>query len=714
MPRLVHEEELSEKKLLRGLDKLFRPRSVAIVGASGRVGSLMSRPLQYLIEHGFSGPIYPINPNCDQLEGIPCYPSLSHLPEPVDLVVILVSASKAAGVVREAGVNGASVAIVFASGFGEAGAVGARHQRALLEAARESGVRVLGPNCQGAFYGPASMVATFTAAAARPMVGAGQVAYVGQSGGIGGSVLDLAREMELGLAAWVSTGNQVDIDLIEVAMALVRDDAVRVIMLFAEEISDGKAYASLASEARDVGKSIVALSTGRSDAGQRAASSHTGSMLNDDIAFQLTSERYGVVLVDDVDELLNVAFSESVIRGDVGRRVAILTTSGGAGILAADHCVSNGLVVPELPDDLQRALAHHLPNFGALSNPIDVTAELFSREGYARVFGEVCRMVAQDSQIDQLAIVWAMVADDLAVNLARELVVIAEQIQKPLFVSWMAGLELTAEGRKVLRAGGVPVFPTASDLARTMGLLARSNLQSGRASIIVESAEEVVNALRGSLKEGSSGREVLTTLGISQPRWALTTTAAEAEAVAGEFGGLVAMKIESTALHHKSDVGGVRLNTPVASVRQTFEQLMKLTSEHGIESVEGILVQEMTPPGVELIIGATNSAQGYAPVISVGMGGTLAELRRDVVSAIAPVGIAGAEEMLRKLSGWPLLSGFRGAPPADVDAAVRVLVSLSSAVMGITDIGFEFEVNPLVVLEDGRGAFAVDVLLKKT
>lgn len=701
------------------LARMIHPRSVAIVGVSGRAESLNARPLRYLLEHGFGGAIYPVNPNYEELQGLRCYPSLEDVPGPVDLVLVLVPAAKCADVVRQAGAIGATAAVIFASGFAEIGQAGADLQDELKEIARSVGIRVLGPNCQGLLYGPIGLAATFTAAAARVIDSSSGVAYVGQSGAVGGSVLDLANEMGLGLTAWVSTGNQADVDLVEVAAALIDDTAVDVVMLYAEVVGDGNAYKHLAKRARALGKHLVVLRSGRSDAGRRAAASHTGSMLGDDIAFVLTSRRYGVVLVDDVDELLAVAATVRSVRGVSARRVGVITTSGGAGSLAADHCASHDLDLPELGSVTQAKLAEYVPDFGALANPVDVTAQLFNREDHARALGEVCAIVAADPSIDMVAVVLTMVTGKAGALLAEDLVRTAAELDKPLFVTWLAGFDQTREGRQIFRDAAVPVFRSVGDLARTAGLLTKSvtdDVGNDGVEGVFSGEQSTVNASADLLQDFATGKatgnQLLSALGISQPRSFLATEPSKAVEAAARVGAPVAMKIQARSLAHKSDIGGVRLGVPIEEVGQNFDDLVSLASANDLVDLEGVLIQEMIPPGVELIVGATCSRDGFPPVITVGIGGVTTEIYQDVVSELAPVSVDQAHAMLHCLRGWPLLAGFRGRPVADVQAAAEAIAAVSRMVAAIEGHQVEFEINPLIVAENAGGAFAVDVLAR--
>ena len=687
---------------------LLSPRGVALVGVSGRPGNPMARPLRYLREHGFAGGIYPVNPGYSELEGLPCYPTLADVPGPVDLVLVLVPAERAADAVREAGAAGASAAVVFASGFAETGEEGAAAQRELVAAGRETGVRVLGPNCQGVVHTADGLVATFTAAADRPLPPGRGVAYVGQSGAVGGSVLDMACEMGLGLSAWVSTGNQADLDLVEVSTALLDDPEIRVLMLYVEAVGDGAAWTRLARRARAAGTSLVVLRSGRSTAGRRAAASHTGSMLGDDAGFVLTAQEHGVVLVDDVDELLSVAATLAAMPPSRGRRVAVVTTSGGAGSLVADRCEDLGLELPELTAPTQDVLRPLIPAFGALANPVDVTAQLFNRGAHA--FGDVCRTVAADPSVDVVAVLLTMVVGEAGAQLAQDLVETAAGLDKPLLVAWLAGHELTAQGRAVFREAGVPVFGSVGELARVAAALAPLPAGDDSAPVAL-AAEPVVDAaaLEPLLGDGAA---LLDGLGVRQPRSVLVTSAEQAREQVGALGTAV-LKLHAPGLAHKTEVGGVRLGVTPDDAGPVFDELLLAAARHGVAAVEGVLVQEVVPPGVELVLGATAGQDGFPPLVTVGLGGVTTEIYRDVVSALAPVSPAQALDMLRRLRAWPLLAGFRGAPPADVAAAVDALVRLGQAVAALPGLA-ELEVNPLIVAQDGAGAVAVDVLVRTT
>ncbi|MDD7967471.1 acetate--CoA ligase family protein [Actinomycetospora lemnae] len=654
--------------------RVLAPRSVALVGATGRADNPMARPLRWLTERGFAGRVHPVNPKYDELGGVPCAPSLADVPGGVDLVLALVPAERAASTVTEAGAAGAAAVVVFASGFAEVGEAGRARQEELVAAAWAAGTRVLGPNCQGLYDARSRLFATFTGAGERPLTGSSGIAYVGQSGAIGGAVLDVAAERGLDLSAWVSTGNEADVTLTEVGRHLVADPDISVLTVYAESLPDPDDYAALAAEAAAAGTALVVLRSGRSAPGRRAAVSHTGAMLGDDTAFTLVSRRYGVVLVDDVEELLAAATMLRGRRGPAGRALGLVTSSGGAGILAADRASEAGLAVPELDERTREKLARLVPDFGAVANPVDVTAQLFNDGGS---FGEVCGIVRADPGVDAVLVLLTMLVGETADALARDLAAtVAEQgpDAPPVAVVWMAGEDGTAPARAVLREAGVPVFSSIALAVRVLDAVAAG---PGAAPAPREPLDPVPG----------DGWELLDALGVRRPWAAISTDPAHTTAAVAELGGRAVLKVEG--LEHKTEAGAVRLDVPTDTAAAVHAELAALPG------ATGVLVQERVPGGVELLVSVDGGRDGWPPVLTVGHGGTATEVHRDVVHALAPVTPETARSMLGSLRCWPLLAGHRGVPGVDLDAAVDAIVRISRAA-ALPGLG-ELEVNPLVL-----------------
>jgi acyl-CoA synthetase (NDP forming) len=695
--------------------RMLDATSIALVGVSGRADSAMSKPLRYLLDQGYPGALYPVNPNYEHLQGVQCFPSLADVPAGVDLVLSFVSAQRTLAVVSQAADIGAAGVIVFASGFAETGVDGTNLQAELVRISHRRGIRLLGPNCQGMIYAPSRLFATFTAAADRAFPGDSGVAYVGQSGAVGGSVLDLASEMGMGLTAWVSTGNQSDLDHVAVAETLLDDQHVRVIMIYAEGIADGRAFAQMVQRAQVRGVRLILLRTGRSEAGRRAAASHTGSMLGDDTALVLMCRRYGVILVDDVDELISVAAASSVQHGS-GSRIAIATTSGGAGSLTADQCDKNGLSIAQLSASTKNELKKLIPAFGSVTNPVDVTAEILSPAARMESLGKVCTILTEDRDVDVVAVVLTMVTGDAGEALAKDLCRTIAKLSKSIFIAWLAGHEQTAAGRNVFRAHAIPVFGSVSSMMRAIGLMhdvdrdASNDPPVSEADTSSISASDLLDLLEDCAAGRSSGTELFSALGVSHPRACLATNSSDAAQFAKSAPRDVALKLHAPTLLHKSDIGGVRLNVAVSQVPTVFDELIRLGADNGLDGVEGVLVQDMLAEGTELLVALTSAADGFPPVLTVGFGGVATEIYRDVTSALAPVSPIEATHMLRKLKAWPLLDGYRGRAKADVEAAANAIAAVSRIADVIEGCYLELEINPLIVADEGHGAQAADIL----
>jgi acyl-CoA synthetase (NDP forming) len=700
-----------------GVDALFRPESIAIVGASENIDRISGRLLYYLERHGYANPIYPINPRRGEVRDLTCYPSLLDVPGPIDLVLVMLAAEQCVDVIRQAGQVGAKAAVVYGSGFAETGPEGESLQEQLSAAAREEGVRVLGPNCQGVINLAEGVAASFTRSLDLMPLRVGSVAYLGQSGALGGSVLNLAQERGLGFSAWASTGNQADLDVLDLAEVLVEDEQTQVFAVYLETPPDGERYRLLARKIRQASKYLVVLRSGRSAAGQRAVASHTGAMLSPGIAFELASKKEGAILVDDVDELIDAAFMLSANPMPEGKRVGIVTSSGGAGILAADRCEMSGLEVLELPAEIQDRLEALIPPFGALTNPVDVTAQLFSEmdSGRPELFREVCLAVGE--VVDILIVTLTMLTGDSARRLAEDLVAVGQALKKPLLIAWLVGDKLGEPAKAVLAKAGLPVFSSPGAAVSTIAKLVGRRTRIDSASLHYESKKPIDLApllTRPLILEGE-GMDVLKALDIPYPPGQTVTSAEEAAAVAGELGDSLVLKVQSPNLLHKTDAGGIRLEVTPEHTPRIYEELIShVASVAPHATVRGVLVQAMAPSGgQELILGMTRDPV-FGPILTLGFGGVGTEIYRDVASEVLPLSRTSAYNLLESLAGAPLLKGYRGSPPADVEALVGAVCRIADAIGASGDRIEEFEINPLLVYPEGEGVLAVDLLIRTT
>jgi acyl-CoA synthetase (NDP forming) len=688
---------------------LLAPRSIAVVGATKKAG-FGATTLANLRSSAFPGPIAPVNPRYDELDGLRCYPALDAVPGEVDLALIAVPAAAAPGALRDCAAKGVAAAVVFASGFAETGDAGRALQDELTAIARDAGMAVLGPNCMGFVHQPAGLVASFTGALREGLLPGSGAAYVGQSGAIGGAVLGMAAERGFGFDSWFSTGNEADLGSAEIVEALVEEPAVRVIGTYLEAIPRGDRWQRACARAAELGKRIVVLRSGRSVEGRRAAASHTGAMIRSDAAFTLVNRAAGVIEVSGVDELVGTV--EALVTGRVpaGPRIGVVTSSGGAGGILVDQLDAAGLALAELAPGTRAALDAVIPAFGSSANPVDVTAQLFV--GGDDAFVDACRPILDDPGVDALSIVLTTIIGPRAAALAGALTGLAAATTKPIGVVWLAGTGTTWEGRGLLRRAGIPV---TSSVAEHVTLLKH---QLVRPSLPDETewspplrpatVDELFAGGPAVLTEHKAAR-LLDEAGVPRPESVLARTAEEAVAAAARLGGPVVLKVQSPQITHKTEVGGVRLGVAPDGVAAAFGEVAAAVPG---APVDGVLVQRMAGPGVELVVGISGAADGYPPVVTVGMGGVSTEVYADVVSALAPLTPQAVGELLGTLRGHRLLDGFRGRPPVAVAAAAEAVAALSRAAVQLGGRLGELEINPLVV--DGRGAVALDLLVRTT
>lgn len=698
-----------------GLSALFHPRAVAVLGASGRAGNPFARPLHYLNDFGFAGEIYPVNPGYAELAGRPCYPSLADLPRPVDLVLMLVPAALVIDELSAAAAAGARAVVVFASGFAEIGPEGRELQDRLRDTAKALGIRVLGPNCQGVLETHDQFFGTFTASLETGPVRIGTLAYVGQSGAVGGSILSLAQERGLGIAAWASTGNQADLTSVELAQFLAEEPSTQVIAMYLESGVDERRFRELAQRVQELGKSLLVLRSGVSEAGARAAASHTGAIVGNDAAYRVIVRDHGVIEAEDIDDLIALAHAHTSLPAMRGRRVAVVTTSGGAGSLAADQLERQGLEVGELMPETREALWQVVPSFGAVDNPVDVTAQIFHASDPTE-FVEVCDRVLLDPSVDGVMITLTLVTGTLATRMAAQFADRWKHPTKPMALVWLAAREQTADARRILGKAGWPVYDSTRQAASVLRSLVRAPLavQASADSdphLPAEAIARLITSDSGVLTE-AEGDVLLGLAGVSRPKGSLARTAQEASEIAAGWSGPSVLKIQSRALLHKSDRGGVRLGVPAADVPAEFADLM---ASFATDEPLGVLVQEQAPEGVELIVGITRADAESAPLLTVGLGGFATEIFRDTTTAFAPVSPVHAADMVRSLTAAPLLTGFRGSEPIDLTAAAEAISRLSHLALAVGDSLTDLEVNPLRIDAEGGRALALDfMLLRRT
>ncbi|CAN7741380.1 acetate--CoA ligase family protein [Variovorax paradoxus] len=691
-----------------GLDALFKPHSIAIFGASDDVSKIGGRPLQFLQKYGYAGGIYPINRKGGLVQSLQAYASVAELPEVPELAVIAVPPAGVLDAVQDCAQRGVKAAVILSAGFSEMGEEGSRLQARIGEVARASGMRIVGPNCLGAIGVPDKSIATFSVALESSFPAAGSVGIVSQSGNLGSFTLRLAGERGLGVSRMLTTGNECDVDIADAIASLAADPGTSVILCCMETCRDGAKLMQAMAMAREAGKPLVVLKVGVSEAGSAAAASHTGALAGSDAVFDAVLRQGGALRVPSIELLLEVGHALSVAgpaRVPGGHRVAVLTASGGFGVLLADAASAQGLALPKLAAQTQERIVAAVP-FAAPSNPVDMTAQVSSRP---EVLARMLDAVARDDSCDALIL---QSANAFHVPRLRDVFLEAlAQVRKdhPARLILLCA-RAPEDVRARLNAMGFPVVEGIDAACATVAALLRFGARESE-RIAAPAIARVPLAAEAFATEASA-KAVLAEAGLPVPREAVARSLDEALAAAREMGFPLVLKIVSPDIAHKTEVGGVFVGVrSEAQLREEYGQLLaRVASKAPGARIAGVLVAQMVQGGVELILGARKDPV-FGPMVMAGLGGIFAEIFKDVALQPAPVDEAQATAMLRSLKAFPLLDGARGRPRADVPAAARAIAALSRFAVRHADSVCEIDINPLVVLEQGRGAHALDALL---
>jgi len=695
------------------LRTILAPRSVAVIGASRRPDTIGGAVFANLIAGGFTGPVYPVNPNADVVQSVPAVASVADVPGPVDLAVIVVPADRVAAAARECAAKKVAALVVISAGFAETGADGAARQTELLEICREAGMRLIGPNCMGVVNTDPDVLLNATFAPLFPR--RGRVGFLSQSGALGLAVMDLMQARALGMSTFVSVGNKADISGNDLLHYWETDDDTNLVMLYLESFGNPRRFARISSR---VGRSkpILAVKSGRTKAGARATSSHTGALLQgSDVTVDALFEQSGVIRTDSLAEMFDVATLLSNEPAPAGPRVAILTNAGGAGILCADACEGGGLEVPPLPEEVRVELAAFLAPEAAVGNPVDMIASATAAQ-----FGRAIDTIAGAAVADALIVIFVPPLVTLAADVAREVRLAAERDGGKIPI--LAVFVSSAGPPPELREGGdgpcLATYAFPEDAARALSRAVRwgrwRDAPSGEIpQFDVREAEATALVARAlSRGEGWLGPRDVTGLldcfGIPLATERVVATPEEAGAAAEEMDGPVALKAVSPTLVHKTEAGAVRLDLRGSAAVAAAATAMRDAVGREGHQVEGFLVQQMVLDGVELLVGVVHDAS-FGPVLACGAGGTTAELLRDVAVRITPLTDVAASEMVRSLGSFPLLDGYRGAPHADVPALEELLLRVSAMVEAHPEIA-EMDLNPVKVLD--KGAVVVDARIR--
>jgi acetyltransferase len=699
------------------LSRLIDPKVVAIVGASETRGSFGERTLSNMA--GFTGKVFAINPKYQTLLGRPCVPSLADLPERPDCVVLCVARPMVEGMIENAAAAGAGGVVVYASGFAETSKPDRiEAQQRLVDLARRTGVRVVGPNCVGLANTRSKAGLNFMPDYAGMGHRHGPIGIVSQSGALGYTVLQ-GMERGIGFSHYLAAGNSCDVDVCDFISYLAGNDDTRAIVCLLEGVKDGGRFLEAARKARDAGKALIVYKTGNSETSSKAAMSHTGTMVGSAVAYRTAFEEAGAIAVDDLESVLETAsFFAKAKAPSAGRGVGILSTSGGAAVICADKAESHGVPLPALNAKTAEALHTVVPDFGSVANPSDLTAEVLKT---SETFGFCLDAFLTDASFSALVMPMIFAHASSSGARAPTIVEAAGRTDKPLAVVWMNEW-LQGPGSELLDADPrVSMFRSADRCFATLRAWfdwherrARRSGESGRRSpaSAVQAARKILAEAGGpgkSLSETDSKR-ILACYGIGVPREIVVCDPDAAVEAAKKIGGQVALKIVSPDILHKTEAGGVKVGlSATADIRTAAQEILASASRYAPQArLDGVSVQEMAPSGVEIVLGVKNDRQ-FGPLVAVGLGGVMVELLGDTAVRLAPITDAAARDMLASLKGYPLLTGFRGKPGVDVEGLVDAICRLSELARDLAGVIDQIDVNPVVA--SGAGVMAADALI---
>jgi len=711
-------EQVAEAQLRRerhataqSMIPVFSPKSVAVVGASRKPGTIGSALMGNLTRCDFKGPIYPVNPKATEIDGLKAYPTVSDIPEPVDLAFIVVPAARVEAAIMDCSRAGVRAVVVITSGFGEASPEGRKMERKLRDLVRASGMRMVGPNCMGVVNTDMEVSLNGTFVPVWPP--AGNVGLLSQSGALGYAILDRIHKLNIGLSTFVSVGNKADVSGNDLLSYWAEDPNTKVILLYLESFGNPREFARITPEiARR--KPIIAVKSGRSAAGTRAASSHSAALASLDVAVDALFEEAGVIRTDTLEQLLDVAMLLSTQPIPTGPRVGVVTNAGGPGILLADACEAKGMEVPEFTRNTVEALRSFLPFQAGVTNPVDMIASATPEQ-----FTRAIELVGSDPNIDSVVIIYLPPQLHAPEELAAGVADAAGKVprEKPVLTVFMASHGTPPILSKGPR-GSIPAYTFPENAAIALSAAARygrwRKKTSGRIHALDSFAKSAIRAVIDRVLASHHGDiwldlpDLMTVLRAAGIEFAATerTTLKEAVDVAERMAYPLVAKVHSAEVLHKSDVGGVIQGIRAREeVQAAVDALAWRMNRIGID-LEQVVLQREIRGGIEALVGVTSDPT-FGPLVVCGLGGVQVELLKDVSFRLPPVSDLDAADMIGKLRAAQLLDGYRGSPPGDKEALIRVIQQVSALVEIVPEM-LELDLNPVKVLEPGRGIVVVD------
>jgi acyl-CoA synthetase (NDP forming) len=693
------------------LERLFHPRGIAIIGASADLTRIGGHPIKALKKAEYKGGIYPINPKYPELHGFTCYPDVLALKEPCDLAIVAVPAPGVAKAIRDCGKAKIPFAVVLTAGFRETGEEGRTLEAELKKAVAESGVRIVGPNCQGMLSIQSRVWAAFGSVADETDFRAGSVSCAFQSGGFGYAVVNLAEAQGVGFRYTVSSGNETDIAMPELLSAFLDDPGTSLAFAYLEGTPDARKLLEVGRKSMETGKPVLIWKAGTTDAGIKAAASHTANMTGSYDLYRAALRQSGIIEVDDVEPIVDLAKLFGQGRLPKGNTVGVLSISGGSGVVFADAAVRGGLTLPPFSPETFARLREMIPAFGSPQNPADITAALFNDK---TLFARTLDVVLKDPGLDQLVVLIASISGPSAAHACEMIAAAAAKTDKPVSVQWSGRVAKSEEAAKALAAANVPFTTTPVRLARAAAILAR--FAADRRRLLPRKTPAVPKPTGVDLPAGAvtlneaESKGVLRAFGVPVVSEVFVPAGADAEKAAKGMEGPFAVKVVSRDVPHKTEAGGVKLGV----TREGLAEAAKTVSDNARKhvpgaNIEGVLVSEMAQ-GLETLIGVIND-EAFGPVVALGLGGILTEVLKDVVYRVAPFDLETAREMIGELRGARLFEGYRGQAAADKEALAQALVAVSGMATALAPRLKELDINPVFVRPAGKGVAAADALV---
>lgn len=700
--------------MINSLNAFFKPKGVAVIGASTKPNKLSYGIVKNLSRYHYEGEVYPINPNAEILLGYKCYKDVRDVPDPVELAVIALPAPMTLEALQSCGERGIKAVVIITGGFREIGASGKALECELMRIAKQYQIRIIGPNCVGTMDMTSGCNTTFI----EGMPKLGPIGFVSQSGAVCGGVVDLIIDKHVGFSHFASLGNEMDVSESDIIEYFGEDDNVKVIAVYVEGIQDGVRFMEVARKITPK-KPIVILRAGRSEAGARAISSHTGSLAGAHSAYKAAFKQTGVIDVDDIQTLFNVAWGLGCQPLPKGFGVAITTNAGGPAALASDSLAENGFQLTQLSETTQSNLREKLNPSAQVANPVDMLGAAEPDE-----YTWSLNNLNTDENVDVLLPILVPQALVDTVGVGRAFVQISKGTEKTLLACIM-GEASVSEAREILHSNNIPMYQYPEDMGRVLGAMAKYKeflaQESFKPAALFEvqkkDVENVLSKLGDSFSLGEvETRPILKAYGIPIVMGEMATDPSQAVEIADSIGYPVVLKVASKDILHKSDAGGIRLNLKNSEqVKNAYTDITKTISEKLPDAIiEGVLVEKMVPKGQEVIIGMKRD-KTFGPVMMFGMGGVFVELIKDVAFKIAPLSKEDVENLVMSTYAGKLLKGFRGSSPADLRAVYDTIVKLSQLAIDFPEIE-EIEINPLLVFDKGQGVLSLDsrAILKRS